>query len=360
MPKSKMLQSATKARRGTKYVPIADDLRERILNGSVTGKLANVPDLAKQFSTTQATMHKALTLLREEGLLHAITGRGTFVPPLRRPRSQSIGVIIYAPGGPLTEQMLAAIQKKSSSSRQRIAVEYSNGNPEDELIAGRQLVETHKVDGIISWASPNPRSLIDYLKQQRTPLVLVTENDNIPSNCSVVSNSRSGAASDLMTHLIAEGYKKIGFVTNRESQDADFSQHREAQYRRSLKAARLEAFDTCIINPLASNANAHDTAIRQLKEMEAVFCANDSIATGLAGICLNQGWRVPEDLAIVSFDNTYPARLLRFTSVDQHFEKAGEEAVKMLLDEIEGRRKAPARLDIPPELHIRSSSQRKE
>lgn len=61
------------------YVQLADILRARIASGAITSRLPSERDLQQEFGSAPMTIRKAVRLLKDEGLVHTVTGRGTFV-----------------------------------------------------------------------------------------------------------------------------------------------------------------------------------------------------------------------------------------------------------------------------------------
>ena len=93
-----------------------------------------------------------------------------------------------------------------------------------------------------------------------------------------------------------------------------------------------------------------------LRAATAVICETDRVAALLHRVCMRTGIRVPEDLAMVGFDNSDIARWLDLTSVEQHFETIGRKAVEVLLSEIDGNLTEPVHEEVEAELVIRGSS----
>ena len=61
------------------YMQLADDLRQRIRKGDLTGRIPAQPDLAADYDVSEATVRSAIDVLKEEGTLGTSRGRGTFV-----------------------------------------------------------------------------------------------------------------------------------------------------------------------------------------------------------------------------------------------------------------------------------------
>ena len=101
-----------------------------------------------------------------------------------------------------------------------------------------------------------------------------------------------------------------------------------------------------------------EALVAQLRQCDAVFCATDTLACTVMRVCLAAGLRVPGELLVTGYDNTPAAELIGLTTVEQHFERIGEQAVSILLDDIEGRVSAPVHRIVRSELITRASTGR--
>ena len=93
-------------------------------------------------------------------------------------------------------------------------------------------------------------------------------------------------------------------------------------------------------------------------DIDGVFCASDLMAAGALGVLVARGRRVPEDVAIVGYDDSPIAAATQppLTSVRQPIEEMGPEAVHLLLDAIERADRPPRRVVLATELVPRASS----
>ena len=93
-------------------------------------------------------------------------------------------------------------------------------------------------------------------------------------------------------------------------------------------------------------------------DIDAVFAASDLIAAGALSVLAAAGRRVPEDVAVVGFDDSPVATSTRpaLTSVRQPIEEMGQEMARLLIDTIEGADRAPRRVILATELIRRASS----
>mgnify|MGYP000079312285 FL=1 len=353
--------------RKAKHLLITDQLREQVLDNQFNGRLPSMLELADAWSVAPITMKKAVDTLKEEGVLRVVRGQGIFPTRLKRRRSHVLAGILYGDGGaPLHSQLIHGLSRAAVARGEGVVIgKPTEGSVDSELMEVRRLWEKQGVDGFVIWlaegADKEQRSpTVNYMKKEKIPFVLIPEpNSKIYHDCSTVSNVDSMASADVMTHLIASGHRKIGLVCNEYAHQSDFFNNRRVQYERSLKAAgyetqppiQLPAYPGRKLTPLSKKTEA------QIRSCSAVFCVTDHDAFALMHFCLRLGIRVPEDLAIAGYDNVMLSEVIGLTSVEQHFSRIAEKAVRLLLDEIEGKSTEPVHLNVSSELIVRTSTQ---
>jgi LacI family transcriptional regulator len=169
-----------------------------------------------------------------------------------------------------------------------------------------------------------------------------------------------GGARQLVEHLIALGHRRIGFVT--ESDEVSTARDRRQGYEAALAAAGLELDPSLIANSTADPQGGLD-GMRRLLELEelptAVFTVNNLVAVGAIEAVRERSLDVPDDIALVCFDDIeYASRLYPFLTVmAQPAETLGSLGTQLLLERIEGR--APERprvVVLPAEFLVRRSS----
>ncbi|WOO39774.1 GntR family transcriptional regulator [Rubellicoccus peritrichatus] len=344
--------------RPNKYYAIARTIKNRIMSGEITHRLPSVPMMAKEFSVTPVTMQKALDLLKEDGCVIAIPGKGSFITRLKRPRAHTIGAVISSLG-PLGTTLAQGIQDASREFGQSLLIENYGPQSPHTLPRIQKLIEREQVDGFILWPDEDlseTAETIKVLDDAKIPYVItpLLEFQQF-TNSTTVTNADGAPTSDVMTHLIGTGHKKIGYVTSESALDSHYSTRRYQQYERSMKVSGLKPMSPILVSD-AHVDEAPQDVVAVLKKLDAVFCVTDRVALSIVRACLRNKIGVPEDLAIASFDNTVVAQELGITSVEQHFERIGAHAVKLLLDEIEGHRSSPVHEVIEAELIIRPST----
>lgn len=162
-----------------------------------------------------------------------------------------------------------------------------------------------------------------------------------------------------MEHLLQLGHREIAMVGGRTSVLSTFE--KVQRYKQILKRNGIPFRPELVQEDGTYNdagAFAHmDRMLDQGIVPTAIIAINDYSAAGIARSILNHGYRIPEDISLVSYDNTYISELMipRLTSIDYDYESVGEKLVETAIGAIEGR-EIPKLQIMLPTLVVRESS----
>ena len=220
----------------------------------------------------------------------------------------------------------------------------------------RTLLE-RRVDGIIvTGRRQDPREPIG--RGLPVPVVYAMTHSTDPADLSLIPDDEEGGAL-AVRHLLSTGRTNIGHVTGPRRFKAAVL--RAAGAQKALAAAGLELAGG---EPLFGEwteewgRQATDMLLRSQPDLDAIFCGNDQIARGVADAVREAGRRVPDDVALVGFDNwevIAASSRPPLTTVDMNLRELGRAAGERLLAAIEGRPSAGLRL-LPCSLMVRESS----
>lgn len=179
-----------------------------------------------------------------------------------------------------------------------------------------------------------------------------------PSNWDRVGANNQGGAQAAVEHLISLGHRRIAFIKG--SSGRPTSIRRLAGFRRAFELARLSVDEDLLI-PGDYTRDAGRAGMAALLDMEdrptAVFCANDLIALGVLEAAHVWGFRVPQDLSVVGFDDIDEAEhaLPPLTTVRQPPRRLGVVAAETLIERLKGRME-PRRIVLEFSLVVREST----
>jgi LacI family transcriptional regulator len=158
--------------------------------------------------------------------------------------------------------------------------------------------------------------------------------------------------------LIGKGHRKIGMLAGQGGP----SRHRIAGYFQALTEHQLTA-DEGLIETVEFNERGGytrmQTLMRRTQDLTAIFASNDLIAIGAMQAIREAEMRVPEDVAVVGFDDIPTARLISpaLTTISQHQEQIGKRAAQMIFERLNGGAPFEGRTEAMPfELVIRQSA----
>ncbi|WP_329229144.1 MULTISPECIES: LacI family DNA-binding transcriptional regulator [unclassified Streptomyces] len=226
-----------------------------------------------------------------------------------------------------------------------------------------QYLTAHRVDGVLLVSVHADDPLPDLLEQLGMPSVISGRRHAAETLPSVDSDNFEGARA-AVDHFISRGRRSIATITGRL--DVYGAQRRLDGYRKAVAAAGLDP-DERLIAPADFSEEGGARAMRELLErrpdVDAVFAASDVMAAGARQVLRESGRRIPDDVALIGFDDSAVARHMDppLTSVRQPIEEMGRTMTRVLLQEIANRSsddptQERPRIVLPTELVVRESS----
>jgi LacI family transcriptional regulator len=229
------------------------------------------------------------------------------------------------------------------------------GNKEDEEKISPRISRGGLLDGILIQSGGPDDVLIAHLSRSSVPSVIIGRPYE-PEGISYIDVDNVNAALNATRHLIDLGYKHVATITG--SKNSTVTADRLEGYKKALINAKREPDQSLIAEGDFSEASGY-AAMKTLLPIkpDAVFAASDIMAAGAIRAIQEAGLHVPEDVAIVGFDDIPLGALtnIQLTTIRQPIMKFGIKAVELLIDVIENGTKPARRLILDTELVIRDS-----
>jgi LacI family transcriptional regulator len=230
-------------------------------------------------------------------------------------------------------------------------------DPDGQEEMYQRVLRSGYLEGVIVASTPLDDPLIPDLLRDRIPFVSVGRYPNERVQYVDVDNVSGGWMA--VEHLIRQGHQRIATITGRL--DMAHGQDRLEGYRQALKAHRIPVEEELIVEG-DHTQNSGMVAMQRLlpASPDAVFVASDMMAIGALKALRQAGWQVPQDIALVGFDDIPIASAIEpaLTTVRQPIERMGSMVVEVLLSVLEGASEEEAlahRIILPPELVVRAS-----
>jgi DNA-binding LacI/PurR family transcriptional regulator len=277
-------------------------------------------------------------------------------------RSDSIGVLIPEPtarvfGDPFFAEVLRGISAGLAARKLHLVLVMSQGQ-EEERWAERYLASRGHVDGVILFSLHGDDPLPDHLQSHGIPVVVGGEPPR-GARVSYVDNNNHGGAVKAVNHLIDQGRTTIATITGPLDMPAGVT--RRTAYRDALKAAG-RTLDPDLEESgeftREGGQRAMEVLLQRCPDIDAVFVASDLMAAGALSALYGAGRRVPEDIAVVGFDDSLIALSTQpaLSSVHQSMEVMGRELVSLLLQAIDTGDHVVRGVVLETELIVRQSS----
>ncbi len=219
-----------------------------------------------------------------------------------------------------------------------------------------RLIREQQVDGIILSGPSDGDPLLKELAQDRFPLILHGRLRH--SEFPAVDVDNQAGAYQAVQHLISLGHRRIGFISNAPFSYAG-AQDRLSGYKQALGEHDLVQ-DPALVHTAAFLPGSGGAAMERLLNLEerptAVFAASDVVAIGAMSAVFDAGLRVPEDIAIVGFDDIFLAAHVhpKLTTVRVPAYGLGWTAAEVLTALIEGDEEVTS-VTLDAELIVRES-----
>jgi len=235
----------------------------------------------------------------------------------------------------LRELLVGALRGSTRAAAQLVIATWDELGPRARREAARQLAGS--VAGVIL---PPPlcesKGIVDAFVDAGIPVVSIASSQ-FSDRISCVRIDDHQASREMVSHLIAHGHTRIGYIKGDPNQTA--SAHRWQGYRDALVEAGI-GYDEALVQPgLYTYRSGLDAAERLLtlpQPPSAIFASNDDMASAVVSVAHRRGLDVPGNLSVVGFDDTSASTMVwpELTTIHQPVAAMADTAIDILLREI--------------------------
>ena len=330
-----------------------------------------IKDIAKQVGLSVTTVSRALNDFNDvnaetKELIRQTAAEMGYVPNslaqrFQKRKTDTIGLILPTFGprfsDPFFSELLAGIGNKAADQGYDLLV--STRPPgEDELLAYRQIVQGHRVDGLVVVRTRKNDERIEYLRSVSFPFVAFGRTERELDFPFVDEDGISGMRL-IADHLVNLRHKRIACIAS--PPELMFSQYRLDGLQSRLQELNTPLNPGLILVGDLTQRSGYEQAIELLNlpnSPTAIVAFNDLMAFGAMSAAQNRGLVVGSDISITGFDNIPMASHSHptLTTVDQPIYQIGNKVCEMLVHLIQGEPLEEGSTLLKPELIERQSS----
>jgi LacI family transcriptional regulator len=302
------------------------------------------------------TKEKILSIARE------LNYRPNFVArSLVMKRTKTLGLVITTITNPFYPELAQEIETTANSLGYSIILccTHSDLSTEKQYI---EMLRSKGVDGMIFTSAHMSDPNIEELAEEGFPIVLVNRRTYEPAirervDYVGINNTLGGYVA--VEHLIRLGHHRIGVIGGQPDSSVGFE--RLEGGKKALETYGLERADAYFLDGDFLKGSGYEAGKRFMEMADppsAVFAANDYMALGAYEAIIDQGFKIPEEVALVGFNDIEFSSIkgIDLTTIGQKKYEMGAVAVRMLVDRVEGRRTEEVQETIlEPELIIRKT-----
>lgn len=333
-----------------KYQILAQELRAGILAGTYQKTLPTEQALCRQFRVSRQTVRQALSVLEADGLIERRQGSGSFVREQREPTvppHRSIAVVTTYISDYIFSSILREIEAVCAENNSAPLLFATQNQFANERRILQTLLSMDHLDGILIEGTktglPNPNVMLcRQLMEKGIPMIFMHGiYEQLPDTLSVLDDNVAGGRM-LVEYLVQNGHRGIGGIFKYD--DLQGRQRFEG-YLEGLREFDIPPEDG---NVLWYSTDTKDRFLKDeytetrlenmLSACSAVVCYNDEIAVRVVASLARKGRSVPEDLSVVSFDNSHYSDIStpRITSLSHGRYNVGRMAAETLFRLLRG------------------------
>lgn len=325
------------------------DIAERagVTSATVSMVINNKPNIS------ESTRKKVLKIAKELNYYPNVIARG-----LATKKSNSIGVIVPNLASSFVVRVLQGIKSTNRDIEYTVQLFDTVGQKESETQLFQRLARERRIDGVILISATVTEEELNIFREESVPSIIVARRcEHLDS---VYVNNEQGAM-DATDYLIGKGHRHIACVFTNKQGATTFD--RLQGYKNSLMQNNIAFRDELVFEVDDDTMHNGIEVFHRLREVQpaitAVFVpAGDMVAIGIIKEAKKKGVKVPDELAVVGFDDIPAAEVIEpsLTTVRQPKLEMGDYAINMIVDKIEGRESGMKHKELPTKFIIRESA----
>ena len=276
---------------------------------------------------------------------------------LKLNQTRTIGMLLTASSNPFYAEVVRGVERSCYERGYSLILCNTDGDAE-RMNRSMETLLQKRVDGLLLMCTENHRPSQDAISRYPSlPIVMMDWAPFGAANDVIQDNALIGGVM-ATEYLISQGYQRIACITG--PLDKTTAVQRLDGYRQAMQQAGLPVLPGYEVSgdfEFASGLPAMEQLLALRQRPEAVFASNDAMAVGVYQALYKEGLRVPDDIAVIGYDDIQLAQYMTppLTTIHQPKDSLGELAIDALLHRLKEPEAEPQVLVLTPELVVRGS-----
>ncbi len=331
------------------------------------GRKTDIHDVARRAGVSSATVSRVLTgngsvnIELRERVLDAVRELNyqpnRVAQSLRVQKSSTIGLIIPDIQNALFLSLVRAVEDLAYAHKLNVILCNTDDNPEKQK-SYLDIMRSQQAAGIIVVPThPKDAKMLSPVQASGTPIVLV-DREIVGFEADTVIVDNVHGAQLAVAHLVAQGYRRVAILAGPQSLTP--GQARLQGYYAALADAAIEPIPELVKMGTFKLDSGYELT-RELMESalppDAIFASNNLMALGCLRALHEKGIRIPDEVALISFDDMPWAEDLNppLTAITQPSYELGQQALELLLNRMKNPDASYRRVILQPQLIVRKS-----
>ncbi|MBF7980951.1 MULTISPECIES: ribose operon transcriptional repressor RbsR [Rahnella] len=276
---------------------------------------------------------------------------------LKLNQTRTIGMLLTASSNPFYSEVVRGVERSCYERGYSLILCNTDGDAE-RMNRSLETLLQKRVDGLLIMCTENHRPSKDAISRYPSLPIVMMDWSPFEGSIDVIQDNALLGGEMATDYLIRHGYSRIACISG--PLDKTTAQERLNGYRQAMKKAGLEilpGYEVSSDFEFGGGLVAMEQLLMLPEPPHAVFASNDAMAVGVYQALYQRGLRVPDDVAVVGYDDIQLAQYLMppLTTIHQPKDSLGELAVDALLHRLQEPESEPQVLVLTPELVVRQS-----